>query len=256
MSENTNSAKIIENNNDNAKVNSIIENAKNDIAEDTAEDIFSSLLNLESITNIAEDIANAIKVDLSNASFMNVDLELTEKQKERMLKYIDNITLKAKDNYLKKIKTDERTKQIANIVESNLKKLADEIFKQVSSEVNRGAMISATAVSADCKNKDYNRIELNYSKVGCDITIPTKGLFISTNCIEMIRNSVEMFEETEETNVKNKQLKYPYMDMEPKEIEDAKRKEKERESKLKNQESIIDNKEVEDEEDIEIEIDE
>lgn len=52
--------------------------------------------------------------------------------------------------------------------------------------------ISATAVAANAKKEDVNSMELNYPKIAGDITIPTRGVFMSTNCIAVIQESCKV----------------------------------------------------------------
>lgn len=57
---------------------------------------------------------------------------------------------------------------------------------------------AAIAVAADTKSTDSNKIELRHSKSSGDITIPTRGIFLSTNCVEAIKNSIDAAGEDEE----------------------------------------------------------
>jgi hypothetical protein len=57
--------------------------------------------------------------------------------------------------------------------------------------VNRGALINCVAVAADTKNDKFNKIELQAYKTAGDITIPTRCLLVSTNCLDIIKNSIE-----------------------------------------------------------------
>ena len=52
-------------------------------------------------------------------------------------------------------------------------------------------LFRSVAVAADTKSNDSNKIELRSSKRAGDITIPTQGIFISTNCIEAMRKSID-----------------------------------------------------------------
>lgn len=67
--------------------------------------------------------------------------------------------------------------------------MVEEALSGIGQEINRSAAINATTVSANAKKEDHNSIELNYSKEAGDITIPTRGVFISTNCIQVIQDS-------------------------------------------------------------------
>ena len=141
--------------------------------------------------HIIDDIIKCIITDLKEKSFMTIDLELTEKQREALQSSFPIMIKKVKDDYVSNVQKDKRLKGTVDIIKENLKELIDEALAGIGQEVNRGAIISSTAVSADTKNKDHNKIELNHSKLSGDITIPTKGIFISTNCIDVINNTIE-----------------------------------------------------------------
>ena len=57
---------------------------------------------------------------------------------------------------------------------------------------NEKKQINAKAVAANCKHSDHNTIELNHSKVSGDITIPTNCLLLSTNCVDIIKESIKV----------------------------------------------------------------
>jgi hypothetical protein len=76
--------------------------------------------------------------------------------------------------------------------------IIEEALSGIAAEINRGAIINSVAVQADTKSKDYNKVELHHSKRSGDITIPTRGIFISTNCVDTIRNSMTVDKEEKE----------------------------------------------------------
>lgn len=170
----------------------LVEGCVNETAGDVTQNVFEQVIKLGYIKHIAKDIVANVSADLQEASFFTENLELSDKQREKMLDSLEGAVMKARDVYIGNIKKDERTKNIANIVQTNLVKLCEEVLAGIGAEVNRGALISATAVGADTKNQNHNKIELNYPKHAGDITIPTRGVFISTNCVQVIKDSIEV----------------------------------------------------------------
>ena len=119
-------------------------------------------------------------------------LELTEKQKEALGVGLQVIVSEVVKNYKATVSDEERTKATYEIVRREMRGIIERVLSGIGAEINRGAVINAIAVSADSKGKDFNKIELQYSKDAGDITIPTKGVFISTNCVETIRDSIKV----------------------------------------------------------------
>lgn len=176
--------------------NDIVESVVDNNVKENAQNIFEAVINLDSFNHIGEDIAKSMIVELANESFMTVNLELNDKQKEVLTAATKQLVTKCVQMYVSNIKKDERTKAIVEIVEDKTKAIIERTLYCIGQEVNRGCLINSTAVKADVKNDNYNTIELRHSKRSGDITVPTKGVFISTNCIELIQNSIKI--DTEE----------------------------------------------------------
>jgi Na+-transporting NADH:ubiquinone oxidoreductase subunit NqrC len=161
----------------------------------TVFDIFKEVSRLNDLQECFEDLANRLIADLKSNSFMEVNLELKEDQKEQLRKAIKikgNETVK---DYLAKVNTDERTKKIYGIVREKTTAIIDSVLSSIGREINRGAIINAQAVQANAKNEDYDEILLRKTKTSGDITIPTNCLLISTNCVALIKASCQ--EETD-----------------------------------------------------------
>ena len=171
----------------------VITQVNTTVVENTQE-ILEDCVNWDSFSQVCEDVTAAIISDLDNGSFMSEDLRLTEKQKELLKKDISGIVDNAKNVYKGKLESDKRTKELVASIKSRLKDTLEKLLASIGREVNRGAVINAVAVSADTKNLDSNKIELRHSKHSGDITIPTRGVFLSTNCVEIIKNSIELAE--------------------------------------------------------------
>lgn len=158
----------------------------------TTQDIFEQVIELNYFGHIADDIAKAMAAELANESFMSLDLELSDKQKNVLKNAVQRIVDNAVNTYKGGIKTDERTKDTIEIVETKLKGIAEKVLRDIGQEINRGCIINSVAVKADAKSEKYNTIELHHSKGSGDVTVPTKGIFISSNCVELICNSVKV----------------------------------------------------------------
>jgi len=172
-------------------VQNCVEPIIDEVASKATQEIFCEVIDLNFWKDIADDISASMAVALIEASFMETDLELTEKQKETLSSGMSRLVSTAVRKYKEGLKKDERTKAIVDRVEKSTRAVIERTLSQIGAEINRGAVINSTAVSADAKNEDYNKMELRYSKSAGDITVPTKGVFISTNCIEVIKNSIK-----------------------------------------------------------------
>ena len=172
--------------------NDIIERVVNDDVQAATQTVFDKVIKLNYFGHIAADISKALAAELQNASFMTVDLELSDKQKEVMKGAINRLVENAVNTYIGGIKNDKRTKETIEIVEGELKKIAEIVLRDIGQEINRGCIINSVAVKADAKSDKYNTIELHHSKDSGDVTVPTKGIFVSSNCVDLIINSVKV----------------------------------------------------------------
>lgn len=174
--------------------NAIVQNiASKVIDKETAERTqyaFDKVLDLDNWSAVATGISNRMADELAEKSFMATDLELTEKQRAALLEGTKTIVAEVVKNYKAQISKEERSREVFGIVRSTMRGIIERVLSGIGAEINRGAVINAVAVSADSKSKDFNKIELQYSKDAGDITIPTRGVFISTNCVETIRDSI------------------------------------------------------------------
>lgn len=161
------------------------------VAEQT-QTVFEKVISLNQWDAVATAITNRLADELKEQSFMTTDLELTEKQKDALGNGLSVIVSEVVKNYKAQVSNDERTVSTYLIVKSAMRSIIERVLSGIGEEINRGAVINAVAVSADSKSKDFNKVELQYSKDAGDITIPTKGVFISTNCVETIRDSIKV----------------------------------------------------------------
>ena len=172
--------------------NELIEDVTNEVASAATQKVFDKVIGLENFSNITKDFCEKIINKLKDDSFMVIDLELTADQKDKLREIIHPLMHETELEYVSKINKDNRTKDVVKIVEDEMKLIIEETLNNIASEINRGAIINSVAVQADTKSDKYNKIELHHSKRAGDITIPTKGVFISTNCIDIIINSIKV----------------------------------------------------------------
>ena len=175
--------------------NDVVNGVVDSNVQQTTYGIFEKVVGLDKYNHIADDITKNMLTELQNESVMTVDLELTDKQKEVLTGAVREMVSKCVKNYVNGIKTDERTKEIIGIIEEDIRSIVERTLHDIGKEVNRGCIINSVAVKADAKNENYNTIELRHGKRSGDITVPTKGIFISTNCVELIQNSIKVNEE-------------------------------------------------------------
>lgn len=166
--------------------------------KENTQEILEAVIGWDSFSDICEDISAAIVSDMENNSFMSQDLSLTEKQKELLRQNINGIVSNCEKVYKGKLETDKRTKELTELVKTRSKNSLERLLSAIGQEFNRGAIINAIAVAADTKSPDSNKIELRHSKSSGDITIPTRGIFLSTNCVEAIQRSIDAAGEEKE----------------------------------------------------------
>ena len=173
------------------RVQNAVEIKVNETAQAVTQQILENVVDYDPMSDFCADVTAAIISDMENASFMVEDLSLTEKQKDLLREHINTHITTAKKIYKGKLETDKRTKALYEVTKLALKDMLERLLAEIGQEFNRGAVINAIAVAADTKNPDSNKIELRSSKKAGDITIPTQGIFISTNCIEAMSKSID-----------------------------------------------------------------
>ncbi len=182
--------------------NETVEKVVNKEVQETTQDIFKEVIGLDYYNDIGQDIAEAFIRDLKNASFMTIDLELTENQKEVLKKSIPSVVRQAFQTYAANLDKDKRRKHTVQIIEKKIRSIIEITLRDIGQEINRGCIINSYAVKADAKNEKYNTIELQHSKISGDITVPTKGIFCSSNCVDTIINSIRIEQEKEQKKEK------------------------------------------------------
>lgn len=139
--------------NDEAKVENqtLTEKVKDKVVKEAAQNIFKEIINLDVMDHIAENITKKLAIELRDKSFMTTQIELSEEQKEVMSCKIQIITQNSKDEYIEDLDSDERTKDMVDVVQDNLENIIEKMLSSLAKEVNRGVLINAQAVAANCK---------------------------------------------------------------------------------------------------------
>ena len=158
---------------------------------DTVFDIFEAVTKLNALQDCFEDLANRLIADLAANSFMEFNLELKEEQKEQLRKAVKTKGNETVRDYLAKVNSDNRTKEVYGIVREKATAIIDTALSAIGREINRGAIINAVAVQANAKSEDYDEILLRKTKTSGDITIPTNCLLLSTNCVAVVKASIQ-----------------------------------------------------------------
>ncbi len=161
----------------------------------TVHEIFEAVAQQNPLDDIFGDLANRIIENLAANSFMDQDLELREEQKDVMRSNVKSLGHETVENYLANLNRDERTKLTYGLVREKTTEIVDALLSAIGQEINRGAVINARAVQANSKNEKYDEILLRKTKSSGDITVPTSVIVISTNCVDVIKQSCQQEEE-------------------------------------------------------------
>jgi hypothetical protein len=157
----------------------------------TVNEIFEAVAEQNPLNDIFEDLANRIIENLRANSFMDQDFELREEQKEVLRNNVKNLGHETVENYLANLNKDVRTKLTYGLVREKTTRIVDALLSAIGQEINRGAVINARAVQANSKNEKYDEILLRKTKSSGDITVPTSVIVISTNCVDVIKQSCQ-----------------------------------------------------------------
>jgi len=153
--------------------------------------IFESVMELNPLDDIFEDLSDKLADDLKANSLLEYNLELSDDQKTHLT---DVIKLKGNEivkNYLASLDTDERTKLVYGLIREKTTAIADSLLSSIGKEINRGTVINCHAVQANSKNEKYDEILLRKTKNSGDITVPTDCILLSSNCVEVFKKSCQ-----------------------------------------------------------------
>jgi hypothetical protein len=171
-----------------------------EVIVNTVFDIFDAVMRLNPLQDLFKDLAEKLIGELAAQSFMEFNLELTEDQREALIRVVAARGNETVRTYLGNIKKDERTQKVYDIVKEKTNSIADAVLSSIGQTINRGAIINAIAVQANAKSEKVDEILLQKTKSSGDITIPTNCILISTNCVAVIKASCERQTTAEKRN--------------------------------------------------------
>jgi hypothetical protein len=179
----------------------VVQNHQPDIADiqpvidnqivETVHGIFESVIELNPLDDLFEDLANRLIEDLAANSLLDYNLELSDDQKEQLRKAVKDKGTETVRNYHANLNTDERTKLVYGLVREKTTEIADSLLSSIGQEINRGTIINCHAVQANSENEKYDEILLRKSKYSGDITVPTDCILLSSNCVELFKSSCQ-----------------------------------------------------------------
>jgi hypothetical protein len=155
----------------------------------TVKEIFEAVSSLNILKDVFTDLTERLVTDLKANSILEFNLDLSEDQRKQLLSVITVKGNEACQNYLANLNADGRTKSIYALVREKTTAIADAVLSAIGREINRGAIINATAVQANSKNPKYDEILLRKTKSAGDIIVPTSVVMLSTNCVKVIQDS-------------------------------------------------------------------
>jgi len=162
------------------------------VCREIAYDVFRRVMDWHPLRQAAE-IAGALvcsEIELSN--FFDEQYSFTERQAEWMKNNIAAVLTKAADVAVNKVKNFEKEHEefVGRVVIQEMTKISEKTMQEIGKSINRGALLAMQAVQATAKNEDRDEVLMWKSKHTGDITIPTRGVFISTNCVERIKKDI------------------------------------------------------------------
>jgi hypothetical protein len=154
--------------------------------------IFDQLVKMNPLQALFDDLTDRLATELYGQSILEFNLELSEEQKKALTQTIRTRGNETVRNYLQSLEKDKRTQNVYDFVKESTASIADSVLRSIGAVINRGAIINAIAVQANAKGDEFNEILLRASKGGGDITIPTRCVLLSTNCVSVIEDSCRM----------------------------------------------------------------
>jgi len=174
------------------------------VCEDIAVRVFDRIMQWSPVKEASTRAAAILITEMDNADFFTEKYSLTERQQELFRNRIAEVMQTAAQIVVTEISdyAKKREEYVGRVVIEEMMKISEETMKAIGQSINRGALLAMTAVAANAKNEDYDEITMRKSKIGGDITIPTRGVFISTNCIERIKQDINFLKKDIDAEVK------------------------------------------------------
>lgn len=162
------------------------------VCRDIAVRVFDRVMAWHPLRVAAELAGNMMVAKMENADFFETKLALTEKQAEMVKCEISQVMAEAASAAVAKVKDYEANVDdfIGRVVIEELTRIPELTMQVIGAEVNRGALLAMMAVQAKATNEERDEIVMWKSKDTGDITIPTRGVFISTNVLEDMKDGL------------------------------------------------------------------
>jgi hypothetical protein len=174
-----------------------------EVCQRVAENIFRRVMNWHPLDEAAKIAGDSLANKMRDATFFSDNYELTLKQKEYIQGIITSEMQLAAEQAIRKMKDykEESEEHTETTVIEEMTKIPEMTMRAIGQNVNRGALLAMTAVQAKSTNDERDEIVMWKSKTTGDITIPTRGVFISTNCVEKIKQAINFRDIEINTNV-------------------------------------------------------
>jgi len=164
-----------------------------EVCREVTEKIFKRVMNWHPLHQAAELAGQMLLAKADNAMpLFGEECNLTGRQQDYIKAHIEVVFREAASAAISKVKNFEREAEnsIGRIVVSEMVTIPEKTMSAIGQSINRGAVLAMQAVQAKATNDDYDEILMRKTKHAGDITIPTRGVFISTNCVEAIKESI------------------------------------------------------------------
>jgi hypothetical protein len=163
-----------------------------DVCRQIAENVFHRVMGWHPL-NVAAKLAGAMLVaKMESSDFFEEKYALTERQSDYIKANITAIMVEAADTAVAQVKNFEKEAAdfIGRVVIQEMVKISEKTMSAIGQTVNRGALLAMTVVQAKATNEERDELTMWKSKHAGDVTVPTRGVFISTNCIEKIKEDI------------------------------------------------------------------
>ena len=173
-----------------------VEEQNTSICRDITEAIFDRVMNWHPLRDAAERAGKMLVAKMESETFFQDQYELTQKQAEFIKAHIISIMQEAAIAAVNDIKNfeDKKEDHVGRVVITEMIRISEITMRSIGQSINRGAVLAMQAVQAKATNDDRDEIVMWKSKETGDITIPVRGVFISTNCIEKIKEDINFLD--------------------------------------------------------------
>lgn len=155
-----------------------------------AKNIIGRVMALDSTYELARIATRMVAEAIEGDQVLHSQDALTVKQREILREKLPLCISAARKEWLEDSESKYRI-EVLNAIREQLLKIPAKILTVIAEEINRGAIVTGEAVCVNTKGKAFNVLEFRYDKEDGSIAAPTRGLFISNNCMDIVLNSIE-----------------------------------------------------------------